>query len=267
MLAARAALQREGVELSDLAVKVISRGLANPDPKMQLLALKWISDDRLARFRPLVGARLKDTSLTAAVYYAVLTTLARLESADANEVLLVKRLKEDIMNPSVPLQRKKLALEILPDRDKHLTVADLVPLMEKASPDYKTWLVHYLGTMRDVKREPLLHQFAFDAKEKPEVRAAALMHVQISAADAAALLAVVKDDKADPGLRKAAFQALQGAALSDEQRQILEEMDDFSFNALKARVLGKTFVPQTRPDSSNILVWKNYLEQVRATWT
>ena len=262
LLAARAALQREGVELSALGAQVISRGLANPNTKMQLLALKWISDDRLARFRPLVEARLKDTSLTATVYYAVLTTLARLESADANEALLVKRLKEDIMNPSVPPQRKKLALEILPDRDKHLTVADLLPLMEKASPDYKTWLVHYLGTMRDVKREPPLHQMAFDTEERPEVRAAALMHVQISATDAGALLAVVKDSKEDPGLRKAAFQALQGAALSNEQRQILEEMDDFSFNALKSRVLGKTFVPQTRPDSRNILVWKNYLEQV-----
>ncbi len=262
LLAARAALQREGVELSPLSAQMIGRGLAHSDPKMQLLALKWISDERLARFRPLVEARMKDNALTAAVYYAALTTLARLESADANEALLVKRLKEDISNPGVSPQRKKLALEILPDRDKHLTAADLVPLMEKASPDYKTWLVHYLGTMRDVKRETPLHQVAFDAKEQPEVRAAALMHVQISVADAGALLAVVKDSKADPGLKQAALQALQGAALSDDQKQVFEELDDFAFNALKSRVLGKSFVPQTRPDSSNILVWKNYLEQV-----
>jgi len=262
LLAARAALQREGVELSALAAQVIARGLAHSDPKMQLLALKWISDERLARFRSLVESRLKDASLTASVYYAALTTLERLESADANEALLVKCLKEDIANPGVSPQRKKLALEILPDRDKHLTAADLVPLMEKASPDYKTWLVHYLGTMRDVKREPPLHQIAFDAKERPEVRAAALMHLQISTADAEALLAGVQDDKADPGLKQAALQALQGAALSDEQKLILDDVDDFAFNALKSRVLGKTFVPQTRPDSSNVLVWKNYLEQV-----
>lgn len=262
LLAAHAALQREGVELSDLAVKVISRGLANPEPKMQLLALKWISDERLARFRPLVEARLKDNALTASVYYAALTTLARLESADANEALLVKRLKEDIMNPSVPPQRKKLALEILPDRDKHLTAADIVPLMEKAAPDYKTWLVHYLGTLRDVKRAEPLHQLAFDAKENALVRAAALMHVEVRDADAPMLIEVLLKDDADDGLKKAALQSLLGVTLSDEQKAKIEKLDNVSLMAMAARVLGKPFAPTTRPDFQNILVWKNYLEQV-----
>jgi putative membrane-bound dehydrogenase-like protein len=195
LLAARAALKREGVELSPLATQMIGRGLAHSDPKMQLLALKWISDERLAPFRPLVEARLKDHALTAPVYYAVLTTLARLESAETNEAALVKRLMEDIASPSVPPQRKMLALEILPDRDKYLKAADLVPLMIKAAPSYKTWLVNYLGTLYDVKRFESLYQIAFDANENALVRAAALMHGEVKGADVPALIDLLVSDE------------------------------------------------------------------------
>lgn len=262
LLAARAALKREGVELSPLATQMIGRGLAHSDPKMQLLALKWISDERLAPFRPLVEARLKDHALTAPVYYAVLTTLARLESAETNEAALVNRLMEDIASPSVPPQHKMLALEILPDRDKHLKAADMAPLMIKAAPSYKTWLVNYLGTLRDVKRFEPLYQIAFDSNENALVRAAALMHVEVKGADVPALIDLLVSEETKEELKKAALQSLQGVTLSGEQKASVAKLNQAALIAMQARVLGKAFTPSTRPDFKNILVWKNYLEQV-----
>ena len=262
LLAARTALQFEGVPLNDVGSQMIARALANANDAVVLTALKWISDARFPGFAPLIEARLKDASVSASVYYAGLTTLARLESATTSEAQLVDHLKKDITDPEAPISRKKLALEIIPDRDKHLTSEGLEPLLGKATPEEKEWLVHFIGTLRDPKREALMHKIAFDDRQEESVRIAALQHCQPSEADASTLVEIALTEAKSDKLRIAALQAAQGASLKQELKDKLAKLDHLALKPLVSRLLGKPFFPLTRPDFGNIVVWKNYLQQV-----
>ena len=262
MLAARRALEFEGVRINNLGKQMISRGLANSDPQVVLIALKWISDVRFMPMRQLVESLLEDPNIDATTYYAAATTLARLRSADASEVQLIKLLKDDIISDKVPATRRKLALQIITDRDRNVSVEDLTRLLSTAAPEFKTWLVHYLGTLRDSKRLPALHQIAFADGEDPTVRAAALMHCNFELSDIDAIIKLAGDTEAKESLRLAALQALQGSTLSSLQIDDLLQIDNNDLKPAVQRALGKAFVPATRPDFGNITVWKNYLSQV-----
>ncbi len=262
LLAARRALAFEGVKLNPLAQRLIARALINIDKQVVLLALKWISDEQLAALRPLVEDQLKDPSLNASVYYAILTTLARLDAPDTSEAQLVKRLKQDMAGAEVPPARKRLALEIMPDRDRNVSAAEMATVIASAKPTDKEWLVHYLGTLRDPQRLESLHALAFDPKEGMQARVAALLHCELRTDDATTLIQLAMDDKAADELRLASLQALQGVTLTEELKWALGKIDNASLAMPVARLLGKPFVPLTRPDFGNIAVWKNYVEQV-----
>lgn len=262
LIASRRALDYEGTEMNDLAAQLISRSLVEPDNTLSLLAMKWVSDRRLTAFRPLVEARLKDSTLNAAGYYAALTTLARLDSADATETQLVKRLKQDLSDGDLPAERRKLALEILPDRDRNVTAAEVFSIFKVATRSEKEWFVHYLGTLHDPARMQPLREIALDSSYSPAVRAAAMLHVEWKEEDTATLVALVTDEKAADALRLGAAQTLQGLPLNDTQKQVLSKIDNLQLAMPLARILGKSFAPVTRPDFGNIVVWKNYLKEV-----
>ena len=266
LLAARKAVELEQLTPNDLpgpAVRLIENALATADPQLALLALKWVSDKRLAQFKSLVEARLKDEGLTPALYYAGITTLARLESSTTSEAELVKRLKQDITDPSAPVKRKRLALEILPDRDRNLKVSEVAPLISLAAAEAdKVWLIHYLGTLRAPERLEPLHAVAFDEKASPAVRAAALLHAQFNERDVATIVTLAIDPSADDGLERAALQALQGAMLNAEAKQALEKIDKLSMKPVLERVLGRPHFPVTRPDPKSLNQWRTYLDRV-----
>lgn len=262
LLASRRTLAHEGVPMNELAAQLISRSLIEPDNNIALLALKWVSDERLAEFRPLVEARLKDKTASAAIYYAAITTLARLDSDKATEAELVKRLKDDIRNPALNASRRRLALEILPDRDRSVTASDVAEVLSSATTKEKEWFVHYLGTLHDPGRLPILRSLALNTELDASARAAAFLHAEWKPDDTASLISLVLDEKAGDDLRLSAAQALPSGQLSAEQKQQLGKVDHLQLVMPLARAMGKTFVPVTRPDFGNIAVWRNYVEQV-----
>lgn len=265
LLAARQAVEVESAGTKGFpapAARLIEQGLATADSQLCLLALKWVSDKRLAQFKPQVEARSKDETLTPALYYACLTTLARLESGTTSEAELVKRLRQDISDPEAPVGRKRLALQIMPDRDRNLKAREVAPLIAIAKDLDKTWLVHYLGTLADPERLGTLHDLAFDAATSPEVRAAALVHAQVADADVAGLVTLVTDASTGDGLQRAGLQALQGTNLSASQKQALESIDKLNMKPAAARVLGRPHFPSTRPDPKSLNQWRTYLDRV-----
>ena len=265
LLAARKAVDIENLApdmLPASAATLIARGLANADPQVALLALKWVSDKRLTTFQPLVEARLKDASITPALYYAGITTLARLESPTTSEAELVKRLKKDILDPVAPISRQRLALEILPDRDVNLKVPELTPVLTRAEGEDKVWLIHYLGTMHDEARLDPLHELAFNAKAAPAVRAVALMHAQLGGGDALSLVTTIVDPTVDEHLQRAALQALQGQPLTADMTQALEKLEKPGLKPAIARLFGLPHFPANRPAPQSLTQWQTYLQRV-----
>ncbi len=265
LLAARQAITFEGLEerglLPVVAHTLINRAMSDPDSQVALLAMKWISDDQLTRYKHLVEERLKAPAITAPLYYAAMTTLARLDNPKATEADLVKRLKSEIAEPSGRPALKRLALEILPDRDRHITAKDLSPLLEKAAETYKTWLIHYLGTLRDPERLPLLHTSAFDSNEAPPVRVAALLHCDLTDADMPALVEMIMSAEAEPTLARAAAQAIQGKSLSAAQLEGLKRATSPVVQQAVARALGQTFTGP-RPPLNKPEDWPKYLAKL-----
>ncbi len=259
LLAARRALEFEGVPMNDLAKQMLTRGLANSDPQVVLLSLKWISDIRYVQLTRLVEAVLQAPDLTPAIYYAALTTLARLESAETSEAQLVKRLREDITGDKVPAMRRKLALQILTDRDRNVTADEVAKLLPEAATDDKAWLSHYLGTLRDLNRLPPLHELALNKDEDKVVRASALLQSNVEPADVESLIATATDDTETDAFRLAAIQSLQRATLSTEQKDKLDKIENLKLRPAAQRTIGKKFTPATRPDLNNIPRWKDYL--------
>ena len=265
LLAARKAVAVEGTEdkLPQTATRMIARGLNSADNQLALLAMKWVSDKRLAGFRGGVENKLKDAGLTPALYYAAITTLARLESAATSEAELVKHLKADITSADTTVPRKRLALEILPDRDRNLTAADVAPLIAAAKDENdRVWLIHYLGTLGDPARLEPLRALAMDDKASPAVRSAALVQAQLTDQDVEAIVALITAPDTDEALQRAALQAIQGGKLSDTAKAALAKVDKLSVKPAIERVLGRPHFPITRPDAKSLNQWRTYLDRV-----
>ena len=208
--------------------------LADADPTVRLLALKWISDARHAPARADVEKLLREPGLIPTLFYAGITTLSRLDSAEVQEADLIKLLKQRITDPAIATGLKRTALEILPDRERNILARDLEPLLADADTTFREWVTHVLGTLRDNNREPLLRKLAFDEKQPSPVRTAALMYLTLTEADRPALAAL--KTQGDPVLARAQKVA---------QPDYLPEPP-----------------PGTRPPLQDIAAWARYLERV-----
>jgi putative membrane-bound dehydrogenase-like protein len=263
LLAARRGVAREGLPPDLLPPDIdflLDRSLADSDPQVVLLALHWISDARISVYRFKVEALLQHPSTTPEIFYAAITTLTRLESETAAEKDMIARLKKEILDPKAGSNLRRLALEILPNRDQQLTAAELEPLLGKVVPEMRPWYVHLIGLLRDPKRHALLRLIALDPRENKEARAAALVHLSLEPADISILISMAMQD-GELSLRRAALQALQGATLAFEDRAKLKKIEGAELQRLAARVLGEEFHDRARPASfKDIPHWKGHLK-------
>jgi putative membrane-bound dehydrogenase-like protein len=284
LLALRAATAPEpGAGAATVTTSVepmLQRFLMSEDPKVVMVGLKWISDKRLVAMKPVVEALLKDARSTSEVYFAAMTALARMDSAEADETALVKLLKQDIANPDISAKRKRLALEILPDRNRNITAAEVLPQLGPAKTEDKVWLIHFLGTLWEPKKKGVmssltgliglnkntpaqhLHAIATDVAAEPAPRIAALLQSTIKDGDVEPLLQLATNEKTDQGLRVAVLQALQGKGLSETQKQSIDLIESPALKPLVARLLGNPFFPATRPDAKSTSLWRAYLDGI-----
>ncbi|MDF1849449.1 MAG: c-type cytochrome [Verrucomicrobiales bacterium] len=108
--------------------------LRDPDPIVQLLALKWISDERLEADRGLVEAIAQDPP-SPTLFLAAVTALSRIDGEPVDDGAIQKnmgnRLKRADVNPVV----QKAAFRVLANREEFLSVQDLRNLYQAADVD------------------------------------------------------------------------------------------------------------------------------------
>lgn len=266
LLATRRALKRLGNPLDDLdpaASALLLRCLQDVNPEVVLVALHWISDERVKHFKKFVESRLDSPDLTPEIFYAVITTLVRLESTNATEEDLVKRLKDILTDPKSDVRRARLAVQALPGVDRFLKPAEVHALILKASPEGAVWFTHLLGLMRDPARQPLLRELFTDGKQSPEVRAAALLHLDVTIADASLVIEALKSD--NETLRRAALAAYSAASVPASFRDALGTQKSDMMEAKVKRLKGQPFFHEERPAFSDIKGWKTLLAIVPGT--
>lgn len=177
--------------------------LLDTDPMVRLLALQWISDLRLKSYRAEVEKEIRNPQTTPELFYAAITALSRLDSTEVKEADLMKLLLKEITEPSTPVKLKRMALMILPDRERYVTADHLATLLSQNMETVDSeWFTQVLGTLKDEKKETLLRKIAFDEARPASVRAAALMRLTITPDDQAKLEPLKAN--ADPLLANAA---------------------------------------------------------------
>ncbi|MFZ4764402.1 MAG: PVC-type heme-binding CxxCH protein, partial [Roseimicrobium sp.] len=232
LLAVRKDAQRTGAE----PLLLPRHFLTDADEQVRLLALMWISDGRLADHRKEVEELLANRETTPQLFYGAITALSRLDSAEVKEADMVKLLKQRLAAPATPLRLKRMALEILPDRERNLQADDLEPLLAQGDEVFREWVVQLLGTLRDTQRVPLLRRLAFDVAQPSSVRAAALMWLPISSEDLA-MLTPAPTDNAILTSAKAMAKPDYAAALPPPGRPVPQDIA--SWRAYLAKIPGQ----------------------------
>ncbi|MCB1076631.1 MAG: c-type cytochrome, partial [Verrucomicrobiae bacterium] len=127
------ALLTERLRHSEDPAGIAGKGLEDPDSIIQLLALKWISDEKLDRYREKVEAIAGDPP-SPTLFHAAVTALARLDGQPVDDKpiqrLIAGRLRAGNASPKV----KQAAFQVLADREKFLSLGELKELYE-SSPD------------------------------------------------------------------------------------------------------------------------------------
>lgn len=126
---------------------IVGLVINDPDPTVRLLALKWICDEKLEKYRAEVEAVAEEPP-TATLFHAAVTTLARLDGLPVDDKpiqrLIGARLQADDASPKV----RRAAFEVLADREKYLSIPELETLYSEADDDafridlLLTFLVH-----------------------------------------------------------------------------------------------------------------------------
>ena len=127
LLANRAAGRPEGLRL-------IPEFLADRDDDVRFLAAKWVADQKLTEFRPLVVEALKDRDLNIRLYTALATALARVDGQDVSEAKLADFFFDRLADDKAPPGIRVKALQLLPTSNAKLTV-DLLSGLVKLTGD------------------------------------------------------------------------------------------------------------------------------------
>jgi putative membrane-bound dehydrogenase-like protein len=242
------------------ATRLIPEFLADPDEEVRFLAAKWVADERLVEFRPLLAEALKDRKLNVRLFSAYSTALARIDGKEVNEGALAEYFFDRLADDHTPPALRVMALQMVPPSHPKLTPELLDKLAHQEEPALRLEAVRALAEHPSPRRIPLLRAVADDERMDDAVRAQAILGLAERAQDLLDdLLRLARVEKATR--RDEALRALVGTRLSDSQREQLEQLARRrpECAALVARVLGKP-PAKDRPPTEDVKAWLARLE-------
>ncbi len=242
------------------ARRLVSEFLADPDEEVRFLAAKWVADENLAEYRPLLVEALKDRRLNVRLYTAYSTALARIDGQEVNEARLAEYFFERLADDRSPPALRVMALQMIPSGHPKLTADLLDRLAHQDESALRLEAVRALGEHPSPRRIPLLRAIAADGRLGDAARAQAVLGLAERAPDVLDdLLALARGDNAV--LRDEALRGLIGTKLTAAQRGPLEELvrRQPACAALVARVLGRP-PAKDRPPPEDIKAWLARLE-------
>ncbi|MCB1230098.1 MAG: c-type cytochrome [Verrucomicrobiae bacterium] len=113
---------------------VIAKALADPDPTLRLLALKWICDKKLENYRAEVEAIAADPP-SPTLFLAAVTTLARLDGQPVDDKPIQKLIGARLQATDASPKVRRAAFLVLANREKFLSIPDLRSLYADPASD------------------------------------------------------------------------------------------------------------------------------------
>jgi putative membrane-bound dehydrogenase-like protein len=242
------------------ATRLLRDFFGDTDEDVRFLAAKWVADEKVDGYRPLLVEALKDHALNVRLFFAYSAALARLDGHEVSEAQMAgyffDRLQDK--NSSTPL--RVLALQMIPATYEKLTPELIGTLLTGGDPALQREAARALGESASPKRLPILREAARNARLDDQVRAQAIVGLAGQSQELLdELLTLAQGDSAV--LRDEACRALVGTKLDAERRAALEEVARRRPDAapLVARVLGKPFT-EGRPPATDLDAWLKWLE-------
>lgn len=126
------------------------RMLADPDNEVRLLALKWISDERLSHHAEAVDRMVHDPP-TPDLFLAAVTAAERIQDRPVTDEDLRRVVAARISEPEASQAMKRAGFRILPEREKALSVAEFRGLYEEGDEELRIDVLVALRTHPDQK--------------------------------------------------------------------------------------------------------------------
>jgi len=238
-------------------LKQLTRFLADTNPDVRLLAAKWVSDERLLEFRPVIEGMLKDSTLDSRGFLALSTTLARLDNKPVNEDSLADYFLARLMDKSAPLAARQQALRSIPASHPKLRTDRLLELLREDDPSFRVEVLRALKDRADAKAAPAVFGIARDNKQPAGVRAQAVLVLSaLNATDTPVLVSLASDG--DARVRREALRALVQTKLTDEQKERLTRADESDSADLLKRLVSRQDL-KDRPATKDTDTWLKLL--------
>jgi putative membrane-bound dehydrogenase-like protein len=258
--------QRLGVLLAHRAsgrpesTRLVADFLKDADPEVRFLAAKWIADEKLTVYRPLLVEALKDPHLSVRLYFAYTTALARIDGQDVSEGRMADYFVTRLTDPHSSPALRIAALQLVPPTHKQLTLEVLTNLLGGDDAALQLETVRMLNEHPNPRRNEVLSKVARNQRYGEAVRAEALVGLADRSQDNLdVLLAFARGD--NPTLRDEALRALVNTKLTTAHRLQIEEITRRQPETadLTARILGKPFT-KDRPRPDDLDAWLKRLD-------
>jgi hypothetical protein len=260
-------VQRLGLLLSCRSIGStdrLSKFLADPDPDVRFLAIKWVSDEQLTEFRPRIVEMLKNPKLDPREFVGLGTALARLDGKPVNDGNLADYFLDRLADPDTPAATRLLALRSVPASHGKLKLDQLTGLLKHDDPAFRVEALRALKDRADTKAVPAVLAVARDEKQPVAVRAQAL--VTLAAMDHRSLeytdLLIGLVAGKDTALQQEALRSLVGGGRSPDQQRRLDGIparDVAHVDQAMARVEKLPFTAK-RPNPKATEAWLKLLD-------
>jgi putative membrane-bound dehydrogenase-like protein len=238
----------------------IPKFLNDPNEDVRFLAAKWIADQQLVQYRPLLVEALKDRNLNVRMYMAYSTALARVDKQEVNEAKMADYFVSRLADEGGSAALRVKALQLIPPTHPKLTLDLLSKLMNEPHAEVQLEATRALSEYPKPERFPLILKTALDSRLSDEVRAQAILGLADQSTkyrDDLVRIALADNVK----LREEALRALVQTPLTSEHIHQLKALaaKQPSRAPLVDRILGQPFT-SGRPPASDNKSWLDRLE-------
>lgn len=152
----------------------ITRALADDNEEIRLLASKWISDDRLKEFEPMMKAALESDKNSVRMVKVYSTAIASINGEELNETKLGEYFLKRLNNPSTSLPQKISLLKQVPSTHPGMKLNLLTKLFQDPSLELKLEVIRALGDHPDAKKNDVLFDIVMNDSYPELLRAEAI---------------------------------------------------------------------------------------------
>lgn len=174
---------------------VVPALLADPNPKVRFVGIKWIADEGLVKYRPNLEELLNQPDVSRRDLQSVLAALSKISGDSKKEFSPSDTLLDIALDVTKPVGTRAIALQNVNVDHKRLTVEVLASMARAKSLAIQREAVRSLAIHPDAANAPVLANLAINESLDEKLRADAIAGLSSAAADHLDLLTLLAQSK------------------------------------------------------------------------